>query len=133
MTFGSMVTSELNQRRRALAQVGDASTETTLYTCPEGRIAVGRVLICEVGGAAATVRVRIKTDTDGNGTIDADVNAQFVVHDAAIAANDYNYTVEIWLSASEITGGAADLIEVFASTANVSFTFNGYTLPMSPL
>ena len=121
---------DLERRKRALGQVFDASAAggVVLYTCPVQRIAIGRVYVCN-RSTAATIRIRIKTDTDGDGTIDADADAQVLVYDYPIPANEYDYTEELWLSASDTLGGASDLIEVKASTANVSFTFNGYTIP----
>jgi len=98
----------------ALGQTADASSETTLYTCPVQRLARGRVYICERGGAAATVRIRLADTTDND--------KQFLIYDATIPANEYDYTEELYLD-------AGSRIDVKASTANVSFTFNGITEP----
>jgi len=104
---------DLERRTVALGQTADASTEVTLYTCPVKRIAIGRVYLCN-RSTAATVRIRIASTTDAD--------TQWLVYDYPIPANEYDYTEELWLD-------AGSRIDVKASTATVSFTFNGYTIP----
>ena len=106
---------DIERRKVALGQTADASAgdDTTLYTCPVQRIAIGRVYVCN-RSTAATIRIRIANTTDGD--------QQWVVYDYPIPANEYDYTEELWLD-------AGSRIDVKASTATVSFTFNGYTIP----
>ena len=106
---------DLERRLVALGQTADASTEATLYTCPVKRIAIGRVYLCN-RSTVATIRIRIANAAD-----DA-AGSQWLVYDYSIPANEYDYTEELWLD-------AGSRIDVKASTATVSFTFNGYTIP----
>jgi len=107
-------TREIERRQRALGQTANASTEATLYTCPKGRLAEGRVFWCERAGGTPTIRIRVADAADND--------KQFLVYGHALAANEFDKTELFWLSPD-------DRVDVYSSDANVSFTFNGYTIP----
>lgn len=102
--------------RRALGQIADASTEATLYDCPPGYLARGRVFVCSRASVARTFSIRLQE----NGA--ADDNKQFLAYSFALPANETNATEELFL-----TGG--DSIEVLASGSDVTFQFIGFTEP----
>lgn len=110
-------TQEQFRDRPVLAQLNPgATTETTLYTVAKGRMASARVYVAEIGGAAATIRINIQDDGA------ATANKQYVCYGYALAANDA-------MSWGPFELGADDVIRVYASTANVAFTANGYDRP----
>jgi hypothetical protein len=90
------------------------TTETTLYTVPSATQAVCSTLsVCNRTASAATFRVRIKI----NGAADAD--AQFIMYDAPIAAND------TLLLTFGTTLGAGDVVVVYSSNADTAFQLFG--------
>jgi len=101
--------------QRAVAQIGDSSSEGTLYTCPPGRQARGRIFVCN--RSAATVTIGIRYQEGG----EADADKQWIAYEFPIPAEDTNATEELFLTAD-------DSIEVYG-TADVSFSFIGYTEP----
>jgi len=102
---------------RAIGQVDTAATTaTTLYTVPVKRLCRGRVYVAERAGAAATYRIAIREDGD------ALANEHYVAYDAPLPANDYDYSVELLLDET-------DVITVYASTGDLSFSFLGELEP----
>jgi hypothetical protein len=91
-----------------------ATTATTLDTVPSAtQCVVSTISVCNRAATAATYRIAIRP----NGATLA--NEHYIAYDAPIAANDSTFiTVGITL-------GAADVITVYASTANLSFSAFG--------
>ena len=100
---------------KVLGQVApSATTATTLDTVPSATQAVvSTIAVCNRAATAATYRIAIRP---GGATL---ANEHYIAYDAPIAANDSTFiTVGITL-------GAADVITVYASTANLSFNAFG--------
>ena len=97
----------------ALGQTRPAATTLTdSYTVPALKHAAVQIIIANVGGVAATVRVSHAI----NGA--ADTLAQYVLYDLALA-------VAASSSTARFAVRAGDVVRVYASTANVSFNING--------
>ena len=112
---------EMVRRVPYTAQVATAATTaTTLVTADVQYITRGRVLVCERGGAAATFRIALRPL---GATL---ANAHYIVYDAPLVAYENDHTIELELAPT-------DVITVYASTANLSFTFNGYKEPYDTL
>lgn len=91
-----------------------ATTNTTLYTVPSAtETVVSTIAVCNRAASAATFRIAIRP----NGATLA--NEHYISYDAPIAAND---SLFITVGA---TADASDVITVYASTANLSFTAFG--------
>ena len=89
-----------------------ATTNTTVYTVPAGKVATFTVSILNRGTASATVRLAIAaTGTPGN--------AEYLEYDASIPANGV-------LERTGIVATAAKNVVVYASTANTSVNVHGY-------
>lgn len=103
---------------KVLGQVEPAATtDTTLYTVPASTQAVCSTLaVCNKASSSGTFRVRIKV----NGAADDD--KQFVVYDAPVAGKD---TLLLTFGA---TLGAADVVVVYASSADMTFQLFGSEL-----
>ena len=87
-----------------------ATTATALYTVPSATEAVvSSVTICERGGSPATFRIMVRPDGA------ALSNQHYLVYDADISAND---TIILTIG---VTMDAADVLEVYASSADLSF------------
>jgi glucose-6-phosphate dehydrogenase assembly protein OpcA len=94
-----------------------ATTATTLYTVPSATQAVvSTIVVANLSTTAATFRIAIRV----NGATLA--NSQYVAYDVTVGASD---STALTLG---ITLGAADVITVYASTANVTFTAFGSEL-----
>lgn len=89
-----------------------ATTLTDIYTVPANQVATVEVVICETGGAAATVRLAHAV----NGA--ADTIAQYMLRNYPVAANDSKTT-------TRFTARAGDVIRGYSDTGNVSFNVNG--------
>jgi hypothetical protein len=91
-----------------------ATTATTLYTVPSATQAVCSTLsIANLSSSVVTVRVAVRP-------AGASLASQhYIVYDVSIAAND---TIVLTLGMSL---GAADVVTVYASTANVAFSLFG--------
>lgn len=88
-----------------------ATTPTTLYTVGEGAKAVVSALhVCNRSATPATFRVAIRLL---GATL---ANSHYLYYDVAIGANDAFSVREGWLL------NATDIVEVYASTANLTFT-----------
>lgn len=91
-----------------------ATTATTLYTCPAStQTVISTISVCNRGTSTGTFRISIRP----NGAVLA--NQHYIAFDAAIAAKD---TLFITVGA---TIDAADIVEVYASSANFSFNAFG--------
>lgn len=91
-----------------------ATTATTLYTVPSATQAVvSTIVIANLTSTAATFRVAIRV---AGATL---ANSQYVAYDITVGASD---STALTLG---ITLGAADVITVYASTANLTFTAFG--------
>lgn len=95
----------------------DATTATTLYTVPAStETVISTVTVCNRAASAATFRIAVRP----NGASLA--NEHYLVYDATCAANDTTtFTIGI-------TMDATDVLEVYASTANFSFSAFGSEL-----
>lgn len=91
-----------------------AITATTLYTVPAATEAVvSTIVIANLTSTAATFRIAIRP----NGATLA--NSQYIAYDITVGASD---STALTLG---ITLDAADVITVYASTANLTFTAFG--------
>jgi hypothetical protein len=91
-----------------------ATTATDLYTVPAStETVVSTIFICNRGATAATYRISIRP----NGATQADQH--YIAYDALLLAND---SIAITVGC---TLDAADVITVYASTANLSFNAFG--------
>lgn len=91
-----------------------ATTATALYTCPAStQTVISTISVCNRGSSSGTFRISVRP----NGATLA--NEHYIAFDAAIAAKD---TLFITVGA---TIDAADVIEVYASTADFSFSAFG--------
>jgi hypothetical protein len=91
-----------------------ATTATTLYTVPSSTQAlISTLVICNRANTTATFRVACRP---AGATL---ANQHYINYDVTIAANDsINLTLGISL-------GATDVLTVYASTTNLSFTAFG--------
>jgi len=96
---------------KVLGQVAPAATTATaLYTIPAATEAVvSSISVCERGGSQATFRLMVRPDGA------ALSNEHYLVYDATVAAND---TIILTIG---ITMDATDVLEVYASSADLSF------------
>lgn len=91
-----------------------ATTETTLYTVPSAtETIVSTVTVCNRGTAAGTFRINASV----NGATTA--NSQFIVYDLLIEPKG------ILALTLGITMDATDVLRVYASTADFSFSAFG--------
>ena len=91
-----------------------ATTATTLYTVPSATQAVvSTIVIANLAAAAATFRIACRV---AGATL---ANSQYVAYDITVGASD---STALTLG---ITLGATDVITVYGSTANISFTAFG--------
>lgn len=98
-----------------LGQVAPAATtNTTLYTVPASTQAVvSTITVSNRSAAQRTFRIAVRPDGASL------ANQHYLAYDSPIAAND---TVALTLG---ITLGDTDVITVYASTADLSFTAFG--------
>lgn len=91
-----------------------ATTLTTLYTVPSAtQTVVSSIVICNQTASAATYRIAVRP-------AGAAAAAQhYIVYGATVAASDSS------ILTVGITLGATDVISVYASTANLSFSAYG--------
>lgn len=103
------------QNYKVLGQIApSATTATAIYTVPAATEAVvSSITVCERGGSAGTFRLAVRP----NGATLA--NEHYIVYDTAIAAND-----SIILTIG-LTLDATDVLEAYASSANMSFNAYG--------
>jgi len=100
---------------KVLGQVApSATTATTLDTVPSATQAVvSTIAVCNRSASAATYRIAIRP---AGATL---ANEHYIAYDAAITANNSTF---ITIGA---TLGATDVITVYASTADLSFSAFG--------
>lgn len=96
---------------KVLGQVApSATTATTLYTVPSNtETVISTITVCNRGTSSASYRIAVRP----NGATLA--NEHYVAYDASIPGNT---TVALTLG---ITPNAADVVTVYASSANFSF------------
>jgi glucose-6-phosphate dehydrogenase assembly protein OpcA len=91
-----------------------ATTATTLYTVPSAKSAViSTLVIANLAATAATYRIAIRV---AGATL---ANSQYVAYDITVGASD---STALTLG---ITLAATDVVTVYASTANLTFTAFG--------
>jgi hypothetical protein len=93
----------------------NATTETTLYTVPAGKQAVISTLVaCNQAGTAATFRIAVRPAADS-----VTAAKHWIAYGSTVAASDSTIlTIGLTLS-------AGDKIQVYGSTANISFSAFG--------
>lgn len=93
-----------------------ATTETTLYTVPSSKsLIISNLCVCNRGDSSATFRISFSND--GAATAAKD----YQVYDWTIPSNTS-------LRVDQVTSaclGTTDIIRVYASNANLSFTLSG--------
>lgn len=91
-----------------------AASNTDVYTVPASTSSViSTITVCNRGTSSATFRIAVRP---AGATI---ANQHYIVYDGAIAANDMlAFTMGITLATT-------DVITVYASTANLSFSVFG--------
>lgn len=103
---------------KVLGQVApNATTETTLYTCPAStQTIVSTLMVANRGATDATFRVSVSLDGA------ATANKDYLIYDLTCSGNGINaFTIGL-------TCNAADVIRVYASNANLSFNLFGSEL-----
>jgi glucose-6-phosphate dehydrogenase assembly protein OpcA len=91
-----------------------ATTATTLYTVPLAtQTVVSTIVVANLASSSTVFRIAIRV----NGATLA--NSQYLAYDVTVGASD---STSLTLG---ITLGAADVITVYAATANVTFTAFG--------
>ena len=92
-----------------------ATTETTLYTAPSSTSTVVSTLtICNQTSSAATYRIAVRPSADGSTAA-----KYWIIYGATVAASD---TTALTLGITLATG---DKLQVYASSANLSFSAFG--------
>ncbi len=89
-----------------------ATSLTDVYTVPTGKNATLRILVANRGGSAATFRVAVSPNGD---TISSE---HYVAYDEALPANSS-------VTSSSKMLGDGDVVRVYASNANLSFSVTG--------
>lgn len=100
---------------KVLGQVApSATTATTLYTVGSGKsTVVSTIAVCNRAATAATYRVAIRP---AGATLS---NEHYIAYDSTVAANDST------MITIGVTLAATDVVTVYASTANTSFSAFG--------
>ena len=100
---------------KVLAQSApSATTNTDVYTVGAGKQAIiSTITICNRSATAATYRIALRPDGA------AIANSHYIAYDVALAAND---TTALTLG---ITCDASDVVTVYASTADLTFSLFG--------
>lgn len=103
------------QTHKVLGQINPAAiTLTSLYVCPSSTQAVcSTITICNTASSATTYRIAVRVAGASIAT------SQYLAYDAALPAND---TVSLTLG---VALGAADVLSVYAASANVAFSAFG--------
>lgn len=91
-----------------------ATTLTTLYTVPSATTAViSSIVIANRDSSSATYRIAVRPDGA------AIANSQYIAYDVTVGASD---STVLTLG---VTMDAADVLSVYASTANLTFSAFG--------
>ena len=100
---------------KVLAQSApSATTATDIYTVASAtQVVISSIVVCNRAAASATYRIAIRP----NGATLA--NQHYIVYDGALPASD---TITLTIG---ITADAADVVTVYASSANLSFNLFG--------
>ncbi len=100
---------------KVLAQVNpSATTATTAYTVPSAtETVVSTITVANLSTSAVSYRIAVRPD---GATL---ANQHYIAYDVALAAND---TTALTLG---LTLNAADVITVYASSANLAFNVYG--------
>ena len=100
---------------KVLGQVApSATTATTAYTVPSStQTVVSTIAVCNRGASSATYRIAIRP----NGATLA--NEHYIAYDTAITANNST------MITIGVTLGDTDVVTVYASTADMSFSLFG--------
>ena len=96
----------------------NATTLTSLFTCPVNYTAEGRVWVANQTATATTIRLRLAPLGAG------DAVAQYISYDEALAGNTSMHTELLQLAAT-------DVVRCYTAAATVSFTFNGIKRPVA--
>ena len=101
---------------KVLAQTApSATTESTLYTVPAGYSAVvSTIAITNQAGSSGTYRIAVRPAADATTT-----QKHYIVYGATVAASD---SILLTLGLTLATG---DVVRVYASSANMSFSAFG--------
>lgn len=101
---------------KVLAQAAPAATtETTLYTVPSSTSAVvSTIAISNQAGSSGTYRIAVRPAADAS-----TAQKHWIVYGATVAASD-----SIMLTLG-LTLAAGDVVRVYASSANMSFSAFG--------
>lgn len=94
----------------------NATTLATLYTCPSSpttQAVVSSIVICNRGATDTTFRISVRPSTEGLAP------KHYLVYDGNIFAKD---TITMTLG---ITMDAGNIMEIYAGTANLSFSCFG--------
>jgi hypothetical protein len=104
---------------KVLAQSNpSATTETTLYTVPSSTSAVvSTISICNQAGTSGTYRIAVRPAADSSTAA-----KHWIVYGATVAASD---SIMLTLGLTLATG---DVVRVYASSANISFSAFGSEL-----
>lgn len=100
---------------KVLGQVApSATTATTAYTVPSStQTVVSTITVCNRGASAATYRIAVRPDGA------ALSNQHYIAYDTAITANNST------MITVGVTLGDTDVVTVYASTADLSFSLFG--------
>jgi glucose-6-phosphate dehydrogenase assembly protein OpcA len=94
-----------------------ATTQTTLYTVPSAtQSVISTIVVANRAAAPATYRIAVQPDAESL------ANKHYIAYDVTVGASD---STTITLG---ITMDAADVLSVYASTANLSFNAFGSEL-----
>jgi hypothetical protein len=95
-----------------------ATTNTSLYTVPSSSTStvVSTMTVCNQASTAGTFRIAVRP---AGASI---ANSQYIAYDTPIAAND---TIALTLGVTLNFTSAGDIITVYASSANMSFSAFG--------
>jgi hypothetical protein len=104
---------------KVLAQnAPSATTETTLYTVPSSTSSVvSTISVCNQAGSSGTYRIAVRPAADASTTA-----KHWIVYGATVAASD---SIMLTLGLTLATG---DVVRVYASSANMSFSAFGSEL-----
>ena len=91
-----------------------ATTNTDVYTVPSStQSVISTITVCNRANTSSTYRIAIRPD---GATL---ANQHYIAYDSSVPAND---TIALTLG---LTIDAADVVTVYASTANLSFNIFG--------
>jgi hypothetical protein len=93
-----------------------ATTSTDIYTVGAGAtLTISFIFICNQGGASDTIRISIAVA----GAVLADT--QYIYYDKSVGAND------TLIVGSGLILNPTDVIRIYSTTGNTSFTLSGIT------